>query len=125
MAAVAITTDTSALTAIGNDYGYERVFERQVLGLGRPGDVFLAISSQRSARDRPRPPQGAHNRRVYRSHTGGEMKARCDLCLCAPADATPLIEQIHITARHIICGLVEERLFPRAGRVEDFRRVAE
>jgi D-sedoheptulose 7-phosphate isomerase len=117
VAAVALTTDSSVLTAIGNDYGYDRVFERQVLGLGRPGDVLILIStSGRSPNILKAIAAGRANKLVVIGFTGeggGEMASRCDLCLRAPSDSTPLIQQLHITAGHIVCGLVEERLFPR------------
>ena len=116
-AAIALTTDTSVLTAIGNDYGYERLFERQILGLGCPGDVFFAISTSGRSPNILRAIDAAQQRRIvtvgFTGRTGGEMASRCDICLHAPSDSTPLIQQIHITAGHIICGLVEERLFPR------------
>ena len=116
-AALALTTDTSILTAIANDYGYERLFERQILGLGCPGDVFIAISTSGRSSNILRAIDAARERRIvtvgFTGRTGGEMPSRCDLCLRAPSDSTPLIQQIHITAGHIICGLVEERLFPR------------
>jgi D-sedoheptulose 7-phosphate isomerase len=116
-AALALTTDTSVLTAIGNDYGYDRLFERQILGLGCPGDVFIAISTSGRSPNILRAIDAAREKRIvtvgFTGRTGGEMPSRCDLCLHAPSDATPLIQQIHITAGHIICGLVEERLFPR------------
>ena len=116
-AAIALTTDTSVLTAIGNDYGYERLFERQILGLGCPGDVFFAISTSGRSPNILRAIDAARQRRIvtvgFTGRTGGEMASRCDICLHAPSDSTPLIQQIHITAGHIICGLVEERLFPR------------
>jgi D-sedoheptulose 7-phosphate isomerase len=115
-AALALTTDTSVLTAIGNDYGYERLFERQILGLGCPGDVFIAISTSGRSPNILRAIDAAREKRIvtvgFTGRTGGEMPSRCDLCLHAPSDSTPLIQQIHITAGHIICGLVEERLFP-------------
>jgi D-sedoheptulose 7-phosphate isomerase len=117
-AAIALTTDSSVITAIGNDYGYERVFERQILGLGRPGDVLIAISTSGRSPNILRAIAAARERGLkvvgFTGRTGGEMAVRCDICLHAPSDATPLIQQIHITAGHIICGLVEERLFPRA-----------
>ena len=117
-AALALTTDSSVITAIGNDYGYDRVFERQILGLGCPGDVFIAISTSGRSPNILRAIEAARRRRMVivglTGRTGGEMSSRCDLCLRAPSDSTPLIQQIHITAGHIICGLVEERLFPRA-----------
>ena len=116
-AALALTTDTSVLTAIGNDYGYDRLFERQILGVGCRGDVFIAISTSGRSANILRAIDAAREKRIvtvgFTGRTGGEMPPRCDLCLHAPSDSTPLIQQIHITAGHIICGLVEERLFPR------------
>jgi D-sedoheptulose 7-phosphate isomerase len=117
-AAIALTTDSSVLTAIGNDYGYERVFERQVRGLGQKGDVLLAISTSGRSPNILRAIAAARDLGLVTigltGRTGGEMTALCDLCLHAPSDSTPLVQQIHITAGHVICGLVEERLFPRA-----------
>jgi D-sedoheptulose 7-phosphate isomerase len=118
-AAIALTTDSSVLTAIGNDYGYERVFERQVRGLGRPGDVLIAISTSgrspnilaalRAARE------GGLVVIGFTGRDGGDMASLCDVCLRAPSRDTPIIQQLHITAGHILCALVEERLFPRTG----------
>jgi len=117
-AAIALTTDSSVLTAIGNDYGYERVFERQVRGLGQEGDVLLSISTSGRSPNILRAIAAGRELGLVTigltGSTGGEMAAQCDLCLHAPSDSTPLIQQIHITAGHVICGLVEERLFPRA-----------
>jgi D-sedoheptulose 7-phosphate isomerase len=117
-AAIALTTDTSVLTAIANDYGYERVFERQILGLGRAGDVLIAISTSGRSPNILRALGAAREQRLhvigFTGRTGGKMPPLCDLCLHAPSDSTLLIQQIHITAGHIICGLVEEQLFPRA-----------
>ena len=115
-AALALTTDSSVLTAIGNDYGYDRLFERQILGLGCTGDVFIAISTSGRSPNTLREIDVARQQRIvtvgFTGMSGGEMPSRCDMCLRAPSDSTPLIQQIHITAGHIICGLVEERLFP-------------
>src|ERR1700739_3297291 len=126
-AAIALTTDSSVLTAIGNDYGYERLFERQILGLGCPGDVFIAISTSGRSPNILRAIDAARQKRLvavgFTGRSGGEMASRCDLCLHAPSDSTPLIQQIHITAGHIICGLVEERLFPRGGRKQLGREI--
>ena len=117
LAAIALTTDSSVLTAIGNDYGYDRVFERQVLGLGVAGDVLIAISTSGHSPNILRAIDAARSKGLgvvgFTGRSGGEMAARCHLCLYAPADTTPLIQQLHITAGHIICGLVEERLFPK------------
>jgi D-sedoheptulose 7-phosphate isomerase len=121
-AAIALTTDSSVLTAIANDYGYERVFERQILGLGRAGDVLIAISTSGRSPNILRAIGAARERGLavvgFTGRNGGEMVARCDLCLRAPSEATPLIQQLHITAGHIICGLVEQSLFPRTTRAE-------
>ena len=118
-AALALTTDSSVITAIGNDYGYDRVFERQILGLGCPGDVLIVISTSGRSSNILRAIDAAREKRMIivglTGSTGGEMASHCDICLRAPSDLTPLIQQIHITAGHIICELVEERLFPRAG----------
>ncbi len=118
MAAVALTTDTSVLTAIGNDYGYEQVFERQVLGLGRKGDVLVALSTSGRSPNILRALDAAKkNGLVTVGFTGakggaksGEMASRCDLMLNAPSDKTPVIQQIHITAAHVICGLIERSI---------------
>ena len=121
-AALALTTDTSVLTAIGNDYGYDRLFERQILALGCPGDVLMAISTSGRSPNILRAIGAAREKRLvivgFTGRIGGEMASRCDLCLHVPSDSTPLIQQIHITAGHLICGLVEERLFPQATRPE-------
>ena len=115
--AIALTTDTSVLTAIGNDYGYEGVFERQIRGLARKEDVFVAISTSgrspniiaalRAARAIGTTTVG------FTGRSGATIIEHCDLVLHAPSDSTPLIQQIHITAAHAICGLVEQALFPQ------------
>ncbi|MEA3023661.1 MAG: D-sedoheptulose 7-phosphate isomerase [Alphaproteobacteria bacterium] len=115
--AIALTTDSSVLTAIGNDYGYEQVFERQLRGLGRKGDVFIAISTSgkspnvlaalRAARE-----IGVATVGFTGTAPGAALMAPlCDLMLAAPSDDTPLIQQIHITAAHAICEIVERKMF--------------
>jgi D-sedoheptulose 7-phosphate isomerase len=112
--ALALTTDTSALTAIANDYGYERVFERQVEGLGVPGDVLLALSTSgrspsilaalRTARKRGLVTVG------FTGSKGQAMGADCDHLLMAPVEETALIQQIHLAVAHGICDFVEQGL---------------
>ena len=113
--AIALTSDTSVLTAIGNDYGFDHAFERQVRGLGRPGDVFIAISTSGRSPNVLAALQAARKIGITTvGFTGDgerEMSAYCDYCLAAPAAETPLIQQIHIVAAHAICGLVERNLF--------------
>jgi len=118
--AIALTTDTSVLTAIANDYGYEYIFERQVRGLGRKGDAFIAISTS------GRSPNVLAALRAARQmglttigFSGGnstEMGALCDLLLAVPSTETALIQQIHLAAYHAICGVVERDLFAGALR---------
>jgi D-sedoheptulose 7-phosphate isomerase len=112
--AIALTTDSSVLTAIGNDYGYDHVFERQVRGLGAKGDVLIAISTSGRSPNILRALDAARKNGVvtigFTGKKGGEMPSRCDVILRVPSDRTPVIQQIHITAAHIVCGLVERRL---------------
>lgn len=115
LAAIALTVDTSVLTAIGNDYGYEQVFERQVHGLGKPGDVFIAISTSGRSPNILRALRKARELALVTVGFSGacksEMLGLCDIALRAPSESTPLVQQVHITAAHIICGEVEARLF--------------
>ena len=117
VAAVALTTDSSVLTAIANDYSYAEVFERQVRGLGRPGDVLIGISTSGRSGNILRAIAAARELGIFviglTGRSGGDMATCCDLCLRVPSDWTPLIQQVHIIAAHVICGIVETRLFPR------------
>jgi D-sedoheptulose 7-phosphate isomerase len=113
--AIALTTDTSVLTAIGNDYGFDHVFERQIRGLGRRGDLFLALStSGRSANVLAALKAAREIGLTTIGFTGANspaMSALCDLVLAVPSEETALIQQIHITAFHAICSTVERELF--------------
>ena len=115
---VALTTDSSAMTATANDYGYDHVFERQVIGLGRPGDVFLGISTSGNSPSVLRALEAARARGLvtlgFAGQGGGKMLALCDHILRAPSTWTPIIQQVHITAAHIVCALVERAMFPDA-----------
>ena len=115
--AVALTTDTSALTAIGNDYGFERVFERQVIGLGRRGDVFLGMSTSGNSPNVLLALDAARARGMrtigFAGQGGGAMAGKTDLLLCAPSALTPVIQQVHMVAAHILCSLVERAMFPK------------
>jgi D-sedoheptulose 7-phosphate isomerase len=113
--AIALTTDTSALTAIGNDYGFEKVFERQVRGIARRGDVFIAISTSGTSPNILAALAAAREMGVttvgFTGNREAPMAALCDHCLAAPSPETALIQQVHIVAAHIICGLVERDMF--------------
>jgi D-sedoheptulose 7-phosphate isomerase len=113
-AAIALTTDTSALTAIANDYGFEQVFARQVEGLGRRGDMLLALStSGRSANILAALNVARQHGLVtigFTGNKGAAMGAACDHLLVAPSDDTPVIQQIHLAVAHGICDEVEQAL---------------
>ncbi|MCX7380162.1 MAG: D-sedoheptulose 7-phosphate isomerase [Alphaproteobacteria bacterium] len=115
--AIALTTDTSAITATANDYGYEKVFERQIQGLGRKGDVFLGISTSGNSPNVVRALEAARAQGLvtmgFCGEAGGKMAALCDMLLAAPSTWTPIIQQIHITAAHIYCALIEREMFPK------------
>jgi D-sedoheptulose 7-phosphate isomerase len=116
--AIALTVDTSVLTAIGNDYGFELVFERQVRGLGRRGDILLAISTSGRSPNILRALEAARALEMtsigFTSEKGAAMAALCDLALVVPSEVTQLIQQVHITAAHIICELVEADMFGKS-----------
>jgi D-sedoheptulose 7-phosphate isomerase len=112
--AMALHGNTSALTAIGNDYGYEQVFARELSAQARPGDVLLAISTSGRSRNILRAIEVAHRCGVkvigMTGESGGQMQSTCDLCLCAPSRSTARIQEMHITIGHTICELLEARL---------------
>jgi D-sedoheptulose 7-phosphate isomerase len=119
-AAIALTTDTSALTAISNDYGFEQLFARQVEGLGQRGDVLLALSTSgrsanilaalRTARERGLVTIG------FTGTKGEALGALCDHLLVAPSDDTPIVQQIHLTVAHGICDEIEQTLMRETAR---------
>lgn len=118
LAAIALHVDTSALTAIGNDYGFIHVFERQVQALARPGDVILGLSTSGQSDNVIRAlAAGRAMGLVTMGFTGsnsGMMSAHTDLLLRAPSSLTPIIQQIHMVAGHLLCALVERAIHPRA-----------
>jgi len=123
LAAVALTTNSSALTAIGNDYGFEQVFSRQLEGLGVAGDVLVAISTSGESANVSRAIEVAHRQGLtvigMTGPAGRRFAALCDLALVAPGRTTPFVQEGHIAMGHALCGLVEHALFPaprRGGR---------
>src|SRR5437763_804362 len=112
-AAMALTTDTSALTAIANDYGFEQMFARQVAGLGQPGDVLLALSTSGRSLNVLAALRTARERGLITiGFTGNSeaLAALCDHLLIAPSDDTPIIQQIHLTVAHGICDEIEQAM---------------
>ena len=114
MASVALTVDTSALTAIGNDYGFDQVFARQVRGLGRAGDVLVGISTSGNSANIVAAFEAARELGVHTvaltGGGGGKMATLADLLINAPSLSTPRIQELHIAIGHTICELVEDAL---------------
>ena len=112
--AIALTTDTSLLTAAGNDYGFETIFARQVAGLGRPGDVLLAISTSGNSPNVVRAVEAAHQRGLHTlallGKDGGRLKEMVHIALVVPSSSTQRIQEVHITVGHILCGALERRI---------------
>jgi D-sedoheptulose 7-phosphate isomerase len=113
--AIALTTDTSILTAIGNDYGYEQLFSRQIQALGKKGDVFIAYSTSGKSANILRALQKAHTHELvcigFTGNSNGPMQSLCDHLLAIPSPDTPKIQEGHLMLGHILCGLVEKALF--------------
>ena len=117
--AIALTTDTSALTAIGNDYGFEHIFSRQIRALAKRGDVALGISTSGESRN------VVHGLAVARElglvtlgftgNKGGKVRSRVDLCLCVPSSSTPRVQEAHILVGHILTGIVENVMLSEKG----------
>ena len=113
--AIALTTDTSILTAIGNDYGFEQLFARQVQAHGNPGDVFIGYSTSGKSRNILCAFETARSRGLIciglTGNRGGAMRELCDILLEVPSADTPKIQEGHLVLGHILCGLVERSLF--------------
>jgi D-sedoheptulose 7-phosphate isomerase len=115
LASIALTTDTSILTAIGNDYGYERIFARQIQAYGVRGDVLIAYSTSGTSPNILEALAEARSRDVITvgmtGNRGGPMPSLCDHCLAVPSAVTPKIQEGHAVLGHILCGLVEQQMF--------------
>jgi len=112
--AIALTTDTSLLTAAANDYGFETIFSRQVAGLGRPGDVLMAISTSGNSSNVVCAVEEAHRRGLHTlgllGRDGGRLKDMVHIALVVPSSNTQRIQEVHITIGHILCGTLERRI---------------
>lgn len=110
-AAVALSTDTSVLTAVGNDYGFDRVFERQVHALGRAGDVLIGISTSGNSENVLRAMNAAREigmtNIALTGQGGGKMAAAAGILIAAPAKLTPRIQETHVTIIHLLCDIIE------------------
>ncbi|EAH7726696.1 D-sedoheptulose 7-phosphate isomerase [Campylobacter jejuni] len=115
IASIALTTDTSILTAIGNDYGYENLFARQVQAQGVKGDVFIGISTSGNSKNILKALELCKQKEIINiglsGASGGAMNELCDYCIKVPSTCTPRIQEAHILIGHIICAIIEEELF--------------
>lgn len=113
--ALALGTDMAALTSIANDYDFTDIFSRQILAHGRKGDVAIAISTSGTSLNVIRGVEAAHDRGLvtvgWTGATGGKLTDLVDYCFCVPSSVTARIQECHITLGHVLCELIEERLF--------------
>jgi D-sedoheptulose 7-phosphate isomerase len=112
---LALTTDTSNLTAIGNDYGYDKVFSRQLEGMGQEGDLFIGISTSGNSQNIINAFESAKERGITTvalvGRDGGKMAQMADYAIIIPSNATPRIQESHILIGHILCDIIEKELF--------------
>ena len=111
---ISLTENMASVTAIGNDYGYEDIFSRQLEGLAQPGDVAVAISTSGNSKNVLRAVTKARELRLYTvgltGGSGGELARLCELCICVPSTTTARIQEVHLAIGHILCALVEDGL---------------
>ena len=116
--AEALHVNSSYMTAVANDYGYEATYARMVEAAGRAGDVLIGISTSGNSPNVVKAMQKAKGLGVltvgFTGKNGGKMKEICDVMICIPSDDTPRIQEAHILIGHIICQLIEEEMFPNA-----------
>lgn len=112
---LALTTDTSNLTAIGNDYGYDFVFSRQLEGMGQEGDIFIGISTSGNSKNILNAFESAKRKNIFTialtGRDGGEMAQVADIALVVPSESTPRIQESHILIGHILCDIIEKEIF--------------
>ncbi len=116
--ALALTTNSSALTAIGNDYGYEDVFARPLAALGAAGDIAFALSTSGNSPNVLRAVEVAHTKQMVTvglSGGAGKLSMLAQHPICIPSDCTPRIQEAHILTGHILCEIIERELFDSAG----------
>ncbi len=118
MPALSLTVDTSALTAIGNDYGYDKVFVRQLRGIGNEGDVLVGISTSGNSKNIIEAFAAAKEKGIktvaFTGEHGGKMRELADICLNVPSNTTNNIQEMHIACGHLLCGIVETHFFGKS-----------
>jgi len=117
LAGLTLTSNTSALTAIGNDYSYDMVFARQLAALGCAGDVAVGISTSGTSSNVVRAMEVARSKGMITAaltgKTGGELRERVEYCIRIPSESTPRIQEAHILTGHILCEIIEHELFAK------------
>jgi D-sedoheptulose 7-phosphate isomerase len=117
LSAIALTTDTSIITSISNDYGFEKLFSRQIQALGKKGDILIALSTSGNSANITEGIKEAQNAGIITigltGRSGGKMSQLCDICLKVPSDDTPRIQESHILIGHILCSMIENSLFAK------------
>lgn len=112
---IALTTNTSILTAVGNDYSHEYIFARQIEAYGQEGDIYIAISTSGNSKNIVKSIETAKNRGLkiigFTGMGNGKMDEICDYLIKIPSDKTPIIQEAHIMIGHVICAMVEKNLF--------------
>ncbi len=122
--ALALTTDSSILTAIGNDFGFDLVFSKQVQALGNPGDMLVALSTSGNSANVLRAIEAARERSLFvlglTGGAGGAMAPLCDMLIAVDDARTPLIQEIHIAVGHLLCGLTDYYLFENVAELRPY-----
>lgn len=122
--AIAITTDTSALTAIGNDFSFKEIFSKQVQALAQPGDILLGISTSGNSENVLEAFMAAQKKNVYclgfAGRDGGKMASLCDTCFVVDDNSTALVQEVHITLGHLLCEFTDYYLFENTTELTPF-----
>jgi D-sedoheptulose 7-phosphate isomerase len=117
LSAVALTTDTSILTAVGNDYGYDKLFSRQIQAIGRAGDIFMGYTTSGRSKNILNAFEEARIQGLVTiglsGKNGGEIIELCDFLIEIPSQSTPKIQEGHLIVGHLVCGLVESAIFKK------------
>ena len=118
--AIALTCDTSVITAWSNDYGYNTLFQRQIEALGQEGDIFISFSTSGNSENLIKAIESAKGKKIITisllGKNGGKMKGLSDLDIIVPSDNTPRIQEVHLMIMHIVCELVDEKLFGKGNK---------
>jgi D-sedoheptulose 7-phosphate isomerase len=120
---IALTNDSSIMTSIGNDYGFEEVFARQIKGLGQAGDIFVALSTSGNSPNIIQAINAAKAKKIMviglTGESGGKMSDICDFIFKIPSSNTPRIQEMHIKLGHILCELIEDGIFAKGKKMQD------